>query len=664
MRSVGFPLLLIPSVLWGVFFLPTSHSLIDDEVLALLEIKKAIFEDPHSVLADWNANDKDPCGWSGVFCSAARDHVLALNLSHSSLKGFLAPELGSLTSLQELTFNDNLLLGTIPYQIGLLKSLQVLDLSTNRLSGPIPPEIGGLDSISKVNFHSNGLTGTVPPELGNLSNLVDLRLERNRLQGFIPGSNSLNFTSNMHGMFASHKNATGFCLSRQLKIADFSYNFFIGEVPPCLKYLPRTSFQGNCLQDKESILQRSPQQCGGAQPAKYYGTTNATRRPMKDGFKTQKPQQPKWLLILEICTGAVVVVFIITAICTATRRLRPKSLAIIPWKRSVKSRDQIVMSIDDEMLKHVLRLSRQELEIACEDFSNIIGSSPDSIVYKGTMKGGPEIAVISFSTSEDDWTSYHELYFQTEVADLTRLNHENTAKFLGYCKENDPFSRMLVFEYASNGTLYEHLHYGEGCQLSWTRRMKIAIGIARGLRYLHNELQPPFTLSELNSSAVYLTEEFSPKLVDFENWKMVLSGSEMNSGYIINGGGFHCFPDSLDRRHTNVHGNTFAFGLILLEIVSGRPPYCKERGSLVDWARDLLDRTDMMCHLVDPELRYFKHDDLRVICNVVSLCIQSEPSKRPSMQVLCTMLENGIDTSATADLKESPLAWAELALSS
>jgi len=53
---------------------------------------------------------------------------------------------------------------------------------------------------------------------------------------------------------------------------------------------------------------------------------------------------------------------------------------------------------------------------------------------------------------------------------------------------------------------------GEGCQLSWTRRMKIIIGIARGLKYLHTEIEPPFTISELNSNAVYITEDFSPKV--------------------------------------------------------------------------------------------------------------------------------------------------------
>lgn len=73
------------------------------------------------------------------------------------------------------------------------------------------------------------------------------------------------------------------------------------------------------------------------------------------------------------------------------------------------------MQTDPEVLKDVLRISRQELEVSCEDFSNIIGSSSDSVVYKGTMKDGPEIAVISLCISEEHWTSYLEFCFQSEV---------------------------------------------------------------------------------------------------------------------------------------------------------------------------------------------------------------------------------------------------------
>nr|CAE03443.1 OSJNBa0088H09.1 [Oryza sativa Japonica Group] len=223
---------------------------------------------------------------------------------------------------------------------------------------------------------------------------------------------------------------------------------------------------------------------------------------------------------------------------------------------------------------------------------------------------------------------------------------------------------MLVFEYASNGTLFEHLHYGEGAQLSWLRRMKIAIGIAQGLRYLHTELQPPFAISELNSNSVYVTEDFTPKLVDFECWKMMFTKQkhEKAPGRINNKSSFPGHLDSSEDKQADIQGNTFAFGVILLEIISGRLPYCKDKGYLIDWAIKYLQQTEEIGKLVDPELTNVRTEDLMVICSVVSRCIDPDPSKRPSMQIITGVLENGIDLSAAAILKESSLAWAELAL--
>ncbi|XP_068640574.1 probable LRR receptor-like serine/threonine-protein kinase At1g63430 [Aristolochia californica] len=662
MKSVVFVQLLAVSL--AAQFV-ASNSLLSNEVSALMAFKKAIYEDPFSVLSNWNAlGGQDACNWTGIYCSMDRYHVITLNLSSASLKGFIAPELSYLTSLRELVLHNNTFLGAIPGKIAMINSLELLDLSMNGLSGPIPHMLGYLTNLEKIYLQYNGLTGIIPPELSYLRNLVELRLDRNKLQGTLPGNNNpVNFTSNKHGMYTPYQNVTGFCHSPQLKNADFSYNFFAGSIPTCLKYLAKSNFQGNCFKDKDARLQRPIQQCGGTLPAKVHQAPRPDKRHFENEMTHHSSSKPTWLLALEITTGVIVGSLLLFAVFAAVKRCRAKPSVIIPWKKTGSMKDHITIFIDAELLKDVPRINRQELEVACEDFSNIIGTSPDSIVYKGTMKdGGPEIAVISLCISEEFWTSYLELYFQREVADLARLNHENTGKLLGYCRENDPFSRMLVFEYASNGTLYEHLHYGEGCQLSWIRRMRIALGIARGLKYLHTELQPPFTISELNSSAVYLTEDFSSKLVDFERWKTILS--KKNSDSICNGNAFCGLPDLIERRDMDIQGNVFAFGVLLLEIISGRPTYCKDRGNLVDWAREYLDLPEMISYLVDPELTYFRYDDLRVICEVISLSVQPDPTKRPSMESICSSLENGVDISPAADLKESPLAWAELAIQS
>ncbi|XP_059661763.1 probable LRR receptor-like serine/threonine-protein kinase At1g63430 [Cornus florida] len=642
-------------------FLVACNAFASNEVHALTSFKETILEDPLLVLSNWNTLDADPCDWSGISCSPSQDYVVKLNISWSSLKGFLAPELSLLSSLQELILRGNGLIGTIPKEIGQLKSLKVLDLGVNQLSGSIPPQLGNLTKILKISLKCNVLTGNLPPELGNLKYLEELQLDGNKLQGTFPGSNILNFTANTHQMYASSgQTIGGFCRLSQLKFANFSNNFLVGSIPKCLEYLSRSSFEGNCLQDKDS-KQSPPAHCSmhdGASPPKSIPKVN----PKQQGSKHQTASKPAWLLALEIMTGSMVGFLFLVVLFTVLQKWKSKSS--IPWKKSASEKDHMTISIDSELLKDLLRFGREELEVACEDFSNIIGSSPDSIVYKGTMKGGPEIAVISLCIKEEHWTGFLELYFQREVADLARLDHENTGKLLGYCRESNPFTRMLVFEYASNGTLYEHLQYGDGCHLSWTRRMKIAIGIARGLRYLHTELEPPFTISELNSSAVYLTDDFSPKLVDFESWKTILSRSEKNSGFVSNEGPICVLPNSMEKRCLDVRGNIYAFGVLLLEIISGRPPYCKDKGCLVDWAKDFLELPEVISYVVDPELKYFRYEDLKVICEVVTLCFHQNSNNRSSMQELCTMLENGIDTDVSAELKASSLAWAELALSS
>ncbi|KAA0042773.1 hypothetical protein IC582_022350 [Cucumis melo] len=639
-------LVVLLCLILGVLF-EACDSISSNEVMALGAFRSEVFEDPYQVFSNWNSLQPDPCLWSGISCSPTRDHVIKINISYSAIKGFLSGDLGQLSFLEELILHGNKLHGPVPKELGYLKNLRILDLGMNQFTGPIPSEFGNLTKLVKINLQSNEFTGKLPPELGSLRYLEELRLDRNKLGGTVGHSDHT-------GLYATKTNLTGFCGSSQLRVADFSYNFFVGSIPKCLEHLPGSSFQGNCLHKIKS-KQRPSAQCVPAVTKSHPGSNGQNHH--------QTTSKPIWLLALEIVTGTLVGSLFLVAVLTAVQKFNRKSSMILPWKKAGSRKYYSPVYVDPEILKDVTRFSRQELELACEDFSNIIGSSRDSLVYKGTLKTGPEIAVISMSMKEEQWTGYLELYFQTEVADLSRINHENTGKLLGYCRESTPFTRMLVFEYASNGTLYEHLHYGEACQLSWTRRMKIILGIARGLKYLHTELQPPFTISELNSNAVYLTDDFFPKLIDFESWKTILSRSEKNSGSIASQGAICVLPNSLEARHLDVQGNIYAFGVLLLEIISGRPLYCKDKGNLVDWAKDYIEMPEVMSYIVDPELKHFRYEDLEVICEVANLCIRQQPTKPVSMKELCTMLETRIDTSVAIEFKASSLAWAELALS-
>ncbi|CAN8272887.1 unnamed protein product [Cochlearia groenlandica] len=632
---------LVSLVLWLLFV--TCDSLSSKEVGFS---KEAMYKDPLLVMYNWNVPDSDPCDWTGIKCSSSNHHIIKINITDASMRGFLVPELGQITYLQELILRGNILMGTIPKEIGKLKKLKILDLGNNHLTGQVPSEIGSLSNIMIIKLQSNGLTGMLPPEIGNLKNLRELLIDRNRLQGSIPVS----ITSTKDTLNPS-ANMTGFCSkSSHLKVADFSYNFFEGIVPRCLDYLPITSFQGNCMKTND-VKQRSSSECG------VYVTMVK---------KNKARSRPKWLLEFEIVTGLsigllfLVVIFSALSLCNIKRRL------IVPWKRSTSEKEHFRVYVETEMLKDVARLTRQELEVACEDFSNIIHSCEDSQIYKGTIQGGTEIAVISLCVKEEDWTEYLEFSFQREVADLARLNHENAGKLLGYCKEETPFTRMLVLEYASNGTLYEHLHYGEGSLVSWAKRMKIVIGITRGLKYLLTELSPPFTITELSSNAVYLTEDFTPKLVDFECWKTILVPSEKN---ISSEGPICVLPNAMEHRDMSIRGNIYSFGILLLEIVSGRPSYCQDRGCLVEWAKEYIGAQDVMDSLVDPELKHFNQKELEVVCEVASQCLNLNQNDKDKNKIglvkeFCERLESRISVSISAELKSSSLAWAELALAS
>ncbi|KAI4967363.1 hypothetical protein ZWY2020_028332 [Hordeum vulgare] len=605
-----------------------SEPSVSDDMRALLAFKRAISDDP---LSDWNSSDADPCWWSGVWCSfsswnSSDSRVVALDLSNSSLSGFLAPEIGSLTSLQKLILDHNAFTGSIPREIGKLKNLTVLNLGANQLVGPIPSETGDMKNISTIDLHANRLSGAIPPELGKLANLKELRLSNNNLTGTIPGSNDSVMVS------TNKEDGVGLCQSRMA---------------------------GNCFQNN-GTMNRPDWQCGNSTDA---GKDNNSIG--KDGQQKSK-LQPLWLLIVEVVTGVSVLTVLTLCVIAGIRRRKDRSSRRngVPWTRALSWKENNVISIDDDLLANVPKITRQELAEACEDFSNIIGSSHETVVYKGTMKDGREIAVVSMSAPAHYWTNYVELYFQKEVVEMARLGHENAAKMVGYCKSSDPFSRMVVFEYPPNGTLYEHLHEVEGYQLSWPRRMKIALSIARVLRYLHTELQPPFAVAALASSSIYLTEDFSPKIIDFERWRGLVGKPLLSSGCVVNGGGHsNGVVDSRHVRFMDVQANTFAFGVILLELISGRASLQGHRrpGGLGNYlARKHLEQPGELGKLVDPKLAgSVNQESLGIICNVVNLCIDAEPSRRPSMNMIAAILEDGVDTS----VRDSSLAWAEAAIS-
>lgn len=144
------------------------------------------------------------------------------------------------------------------------------------------------------------------------------------------------------------------------------------------------------------------------------------------------------------------------------------------------------------------KLNRPELETACEDFSNIIDNFDDYTIYKGTLSSGVEIAVVSTNVpSSKEWSKNTQMFYRKRISTLCRVNHKNFINLIGFCEEEEPFTRMMVFEYAPNGSLFEHLHVKEDEHLDWNARTRIIMGIAYCLQYMHHDLNPPVFHSNL-----------------------------------------------------------------------------------------------------------------------------------------------------------------------
>lgn len=293
-------------------------------------------------------------------------------------------------------------------------------------------------------------------------------------------------------------------------------------------------------------------------------------------------------------------------------------------------------------------LKRGELEVACEDFSNIIGSLQNETIYKGTLSSGVEIAVVSSAaTSSLDWSKNMQAQFRKKIEMLSRLNHKNFVNLIGYCEENKPFTRMMVFEYAPNGTLFEHLHIREAEELDWGMRKRIAMGIAYCLDHMH-QLTPPISHRNLLSSSIYLTEDYAAKISDLSfctNKVDTKNGYEKTSA-------------------EEVKDNVYSFGVILFELITGKIPYAVENGSQRDWAGEYI-RGQPLREMVDTSLNSLKDDEIEKWCEVINNCVDLDQETRPSMKEITSKLKEITDMGPDgATPKSSPLWWAEIEIMS
>ncbi|XP_042424177.1 uncharacterized protein LOC122011845 isoform X2 [Zingiber officinale] len=308
--------------------------------------------------------------------------------------------------------------------------------------------------------------------------------------------------------------------------------------------------------------------------------------------------------------------------------------------------------------------SLHEMEQATNSFdhSKIIGEGGFGRVYEGTLEDGMKVAIKVLK--RDDRQGNRE--FLAEVEMLSRLHHRNLIKLIGICTEVD---NCLVYELVRNGSVDSHL-YGadkEVAPLNWYARLKIALGAARGLAYLHEDSNPRVIHRDFKSSNILLEEDFNPKVSDFGLARAAKGeGNEYISTRVMGTFGYVA-PEYAMTGHLLVKSDVYSYGVVLLELLTGRKPVDMLRPpgqeNLVTWARPLLSNRDSLESIIDPSLYPdITLDSLTKVAAIASMCVQPEVDQRPFMgevvQALKLVCNTGDDfsrVSGSCSLEETSI---------
>ncbi|KAM5547751.1 hypothetical protein ABKV19_001961 [Rosa sericea] len=276
----------------------------------------------------------------------------------------------------------------------------------------------------------------------------------------------------------------------------------------------------------------------------------------------------------------------------------------------------------------------EELALATEGFSdsNLLGQGGFGYVHKGVLPNGKEVAVKQLKAG----SGQGEREFQAEVEIISRVHHRHLVSLVGYCMTGS--ERLLVYEFVPNNTMEFHLHGKGRPTMDWSTRLKIALGSAKGLAYLHEDCHPKIIHRDIKAANILLDFKFECKVADFGLAKL---SSDLNTHVStrVMGTFGYLAPEYASSGKLTDKSDVFSFGVMLLELITGRRPVDASQtyveDSLVEWARPVLTRaleSDDFDELVDPRLQNnFDHNEMARMVACAAACVRHSARRRPRM---------------------------------
>eukprot|EP00256_Glycine_max_P048299 XP_006602383.1 proline-rich receptor-like protein kinase PERK12 isoform X2 [Glycine max] len=277
---------------------------------------------------------------------------------------------------------------------------------------------------------------------------------------------------------------------------------------------------------------------------------------------------------------------------------------------------------------------------------NVIGEGGFGCVYKGWLPDGKTVAVKQLKAG----SGQGEREFKAEVEIISRVHHRHLVALVGYCICEQ--QRILIYEYVPNGTLHHHLHESGMPVLDWAKRLKIAIGAAKGLAYLHEDCSQKIIHRDIKSANILLDNAYEAQVADFGLARLADAANTHVSTRVMGTFGYMA-PEYATSGKLTDRSDVFSFGVVLLELVTGRKPVDQTQPlgdeSLVEWARPLLLRaieTRDFSDLTDPRLKkHFVESEMFRMIEAAAACVRHSALRRPRMVQVVRALDCGDESS-------------------
>ncbi|WOL16983.1 proline-rich receptor-like protein kinase PERK7 [Canna indica] len=287
----------------------------------------------------------------------------------------------------------------------------------------------------------------------------------------------------------------------------------------------------------------------------------------------------------------------------------------------------------------------EELAAATNGFSrdNILGQGGFGFVYKGILPNRKEVAVKQLKAG----SGQGEREFRAEVEIISRVHHRHLVSLVGYCIAGA--QRLLVYEFVANKTLEYHLHGKALPTMDWPTRLKIAIGSAKGLAYLHEDCHPRIIHRDIKTANILLDNKFEAMVADFGLAKLSSDTNTHVSTRVMGTFGYLA-PEYASSGKLTEKSDVFSFGVMLLELVTGRRPVDNSlsdmEDSLVDWARPILARAlaeGNFDELVDPRLEHnYDASEVSRMAACAAASVRHSGRRRPKMSQIVRALEGDV----------------------